>query len=219
LSQLYKSSGDAEAAIKRMEEVKKLDPKNTENLFNLGREYFDNTNYERAVENFTALLSLEPTDISAYSYLGASYQNSGKFNEALTAYKKATDIQPDNKKLLTDIATCYRELGSFATARTYANKALAIDANYGLAYIVRGEIYESAVESCMKSRGKESPEFDDKLVFELAYKEYQKATSDLQFKDLATTKLRYLQDFIPKKEDRFFHKHTEAKLSCYKWIY
>ncbi len=219
LSQLYKSTGNAEAAINRMEEVKKLDPQNTENLFNLGREYYNTDNFEKAIVNFNALLQLKPNDISAYSYLGASYKNSGNFNEALTAYKKALDLQPDNKKLLTDVASCYRELQSFATARNYANKALKLDPNYGLAYIVRGEIYESAVESCMESRGKEAPEFDDKLVFELAYKEYQKAANDLQFKDIATSKMRYVEDFIPKKEDRFFHKNTEAKLSCYKWIY
>ena len=219
LSQLYKSTGDADAAIHRMEEVKKLDPQNTENLFNLGKEYFNGDDFDNAIVNFNALLKLKPSDVSAISYLGASYQNSGKFKDAITAYKKAIDIQPDNKKLHTDVATCYKELGSFSTARNFANKALRIDSKYGLANIVRGEIYEAAVEKCMANRGKDAPEFDDKLIFELAYKEYQKATNDLQYKDLATGKLRYVKEYIPKKEDRFFHKHTQAKLKCYKWIY
>ncbi len=219
LSQLYKSTGDADAAIQRMEEVKKLDPQNTENLFNLGKEYFNNEDFENAIVNFSALLELKPSDISSYSYLGAAYSNSGQCNKAITAYKKALDIQPDNKKLNTDVATCYKELGRFSTARSFANKALKIDSKFGLANIVRGEIYEAAVEECMADRGKDVPEFDDKLIFELAYKEYKKATNDIQYKDIAASKMRYIKDFIPKKEDRFFHKHTQAKLNCYKWIY
>lgn len=219
LSQLYKSTGDADAAIQGMEEVKKLDPQNVENLFSLGKEYFNIEDFDNAIVNFNALLNLKPGDISALSYLGASYSNSGQCNKAIAAYKKAIDIQPDNKKLHTDVATCYKELGKFSTARNYANKALRIDSKFGLANIVRGEIYEAAVEECMADRGKDAPEFDDKLVFELAYKEYKKATNDLQYKDMAAGKMRYVKDFIPKKEDRFFHKHTQAKLNCYKWIY
>ena len=219
LSKLYKKTGDADAAIQGMEEVKKLDPKNTDNLFNLAKEYFNNDDYDNALVNFKVLLQLKPDDAMAYSYVGACYQNLGKYNDAVTAYKKAIDIQPDNKKLYTDVATCYKELSQFSTARNYANKALKIDAKYGLANIVRGEIYEAAAEKCMASRGKTAPEFDDKLIFELAYKEFKKATKDLQFKNMATAKMNYVKDFIPKTEDRFFHKHSQAKLKCYKWIY
>jgi len=220
LSKLYKSCGDADAAIARMEEVKKLDPNNINNLFNLGKEYFNLDNYEKAITNFEALLKIQPDDVLALSYLGASLQNIGKFTRAINIYKEAIKIQPDNKKLYTDIATCYKELGQFATARSYTSKALKIDPKFGLANIVRGEIYEAAVEKCMADRGKDIPEFDDKLVFELAYKEYQKATKDLQYKDMAIAKMKYVQDFIPKKQDRFFHKgQTKAKLKCYKWIY
>ena len=72
----------------------------------------------------------------------------------------------------------------------------------------------------MDDHGKDVADFDDKLVYELAYKEYQKATKDLQFKDTATTRMNYIRDFIPKKEDLFFHKgQTKAKKDCYKWIY
>jgi len=219
LSKLYKSTGDADAAINRMEEVKKLDPKNTENLFNLGKEYFSNDDFENAIVNFKALLELKPDDALAHSFIGASFQNLGNYRDAITAYKKAIDLQSDNKKLYTDVATCYKELAQFSTARKYANDALKIDAQYGLANIVRGEIYEAAAEKCMTSRGKDAPEFDDKLVYELAYNEYRKATKDIQFKDLATNRMNYVKDYIPKKEDRFFHKHKQAKLKCYKWIY
>jgi len=219
LSKLYKSTGDAEAAINRMEEVKKLDPQNVENLFNLGREYFNSAEYEKAATNFEALLSLKPNDAQAMSYLAASQQNIGNYQRAINIYKEVLKLEPDNKKAYTDIATCYKELKQFSTARSYANKALKIDSNYGLAYIVRAEIYEAAVDECMRKTGKDVADFDDKLVYELAYNEYKKATKDLQFKDIAQTRLNYIRDFIPKKEDRFFHKgQTKPKKKCYSWI-
>jgi len=219
LSKLYKSTGDAEAAITRMEEVKKLNPQNTENLFNLGREYFNVAEYEKAVTNFEALLSLKPNDTQAMSYLASSLQNIGNYKRAINIYKEILKIEPQNKKIYTDIATCYKEIKQFSTARSYANKALKIDSNYGLAYIVRGEIYEAAVDECMRQTGKDMADFDDKLVYELAYNEYKKATKDLQFKDTAQALLNYLKDFIPKKEDRFFHKgQTKPRKKCYSWI-
>ena len=163
---------------------------------------------------------LKHGDALAISYLGASLQHLEKYTRAINVYKEVEKIQPDNKKVLTNIATCYKELGRFSIARSYANKSLKIDSKYGLAFIVRGEIYEAAAEKCMSDRGKDVPEFDDKLIFELAYKEYQKATKDLQFKDSATNKMNYVRDFIPKNEDRFFHKgQKKAKLPGYKWIY
>lgn len=220
LSRLYKSTGDADAAIKRMEEVKRLDPNNTENLFNLGKEYFNNGDYENAIVNFELLLKLKPEDATALEYLGNSLQNQDNFRRAINIYNEIMKLQPQNKKILTDIGTCYRELEQYQTARSYAKRALDIDARYGLAYIVIGEIYESQVEKCYTARGKKLPEFDDKLVYDLAFQQYQRASQDLQFKDLAERKMSYLKDFRPTKEDLFFHKgQTKPKDSCYDWIY
>lgn len=220
LSQLYKSFGDADAAIQRMEEVKKLSPENLDNLFNLGREYYNIGNYEKAIENFEALLKIKPDDVSSMMFLGGALQQISKYSQAINIYKKALEIQPENKKVYTDIAESYKELGNFSTARSYANRALQIDSRYGLAFITRGKIYEASAEKCMAESGKDMPDFDDKLVFELAYKEYQKAAQDLQFKDMAESRMNYVIDFTPKQEDIFFHKgKTKPKKDCYNWIY
>jgi len=220
LSRLYKSSGDADAAIQRMEEVKKLDPNNTENLFNLGKEYFNNGDYDNAVVNLEQLLKLKPGDATAMEFLGNALQNRSDFRRAINVYNEIMKLQPQNKKILCDIATCYNELGQYQTARNNARQALAIDSKYGLAHIVIGEIYEAQVEKCYTARGKKLPEFDDKLVYDLAYQDYVKAAQDLQFKDLAERKMSYIKDFRPTKEDLFFHKgQTRPKDPCYDWIY
>ena len=220
LSRLYKSSGNAEAAIQRMEEVKKLDPNNTENLFNLGREYFNNSDYDNAIVNFELLLKLKPDDVTSMEYLGNALQNRGDYRRAINVYNEIMKLQPQNKKILCDIATSYRELGQYQTARNYARQALSIDPKYGLAHIVIGEVYEAQAEKCYTARGKKLPEFDDKLVYDLAYQEYQKAAQDIQFRDLAERKMSYISDFRPSKEDLFFHKgQTKPNDPCYDWIY
>lgn len=220
LSILYKASGDADAAIQRMEEVKKLDPNNTENLYNLGKEYFNNGDYDNAIVNFEQLLKLKSDDASAMEYLGNALQNKGNYRRAINVYNEILKLQPQNKKILCDMATSYKELGQFSTGRTQARRALQIDPNYGLAHIVIGEIYEAQAEKCYTARGKKLPEFDDKLVYDLAYKEYVEAAKDLQFKDLAERKINYVKDFRPTKEDLFFHKgQTRPKDSCYDWIF
>jgi len=220
LSRLYKSTGDSEAAVKRMEEVKKLDPKNIENLFNLGREYFNSGDYDKAIVNFEQLLQIKPGDVAAMEFLGNALQNKASYTRAINIYKEIIKINPDNKKILTDIATSYKELGRFDEARSNARRALQIDATYGLAYIVIGEIYEAAAEKCYTARGKKSPDFDDKLIYDLAFKQYERATSDLQFKDMAVRRMNYINDFRPTKEDLFFNKNkTKPEDPCYNWIY
>ncbi|MDZ7332659.1 MAG: tetratricopeptide repeat protein [candidate division KSB1 bacterium] len=220
LSRLYKTTGDSEAAIKRMEEVKRLDPNNAENLFNLGREYFNLGDFNNAILNLELMLKLKPNDVTAMEYLGNALQNRGDFRRAINVYNEILKLKSDNIKVMCDMATSYRELGQFPTARNYARQALSIDPKYGLARIVIGEIYESAAEKCYTARGKKMPEFDDKLIYDLAYQEYSKAAQDPQFRDLAERKMNYVSQSRPTKEDLFFHKgQTKPKDPCYDWIY
>jgi len=118
------------------------------------------------------------------------------------------------------MASCYKSLNQFGKARSMTDKALNIDDGYGFAYIVRGEIYEASVEYCMQQENRNEANFDDKLVNELAYRQYEKATNDLAYKDMAEKRKNWIGQFIPTKEDRFFNKgKTKAASACYKWIY
>ena len=113
-----------------------------------------------------------------------------------------------------------RAVPQLSKARSVANQAISIDSNYGLAYIVRGEIYEAAVDQCLAKRGNRQLRFDDKLVYKLAYDQYAKAKQDIQFADFAQRKMNYVQPDIPTTEDLFMHQgKTQAPLDCYKWIY
>lgn len=220
LAQLLQATGQEDEALEAQESALKKDPKNTKLMYSLGEAYFKRSEFQKAVEKFEMYLKYKPEDVFALEYLGNSLQNLGEFRKAIGVYEKILAIQPDNKKAYCEMATCYRELGNFPKARSIVRKALKIDPNYGLAHIVLGEIYEDTADNCINKRAKKIVNFDDKLVYEMAYKEYQKATKDIQFADEARKKMSYVQPDIPTKEDRFMHPNqTKARLDCYKWIY
>ena len=219
-AQLLGSTGDEDAVLNALIDASKADPNDTNTLFQIGETYFKRNDYENSIEYFNKLLAINTQDAMALEYVGNAQQNLGKFTDAIATYEKTITIKPDNKKVICEMATCYRELGQLSKARSVANQVLSIDPNYGLAFIVRGEVYEAAVDQCMKKRGESQEKFDDKLIYKLAYDEYTKATRDIQFADLAAKKMNYVQPYIPTKEDLFMHQsQSKANIDCYKWIY
>lgn len=219
LAKLYEQV-DPEAMINRLEEIIKLDPKNTEAIFKLGRARFNRDEFAKAEQLFRNFLQKQPDDIYAMEYLGNSLQNQNKYRKAINVYNQIIQKDPNHKKIYCEMGSCYKLLNQFSKARSMADKSLKIDPIYGYARIVRGEIYEACVEYCMQQSNRKEANFDDKLVNELAYREYQKASGDLAYRDMAEKKKNWIRQFIPTKEDRFFNKgKTKAEAACYKWIY
>ncbi|MBN1348606.1 tetratricopeptide repeat protein [candidate division KSB1 bacterium] len=219
LSKLYEQV-DPEEMVAKLEELIKLDPKNTEAIFKLGKTRFNRDEYAKAEELFRNYLQQLPEDVYAMEYLGNSLQNQSKYQEAINVYDEILKKEPNRKKLYCEQASCYKSLNQYSKARSLTDKALAIDQGYGLAYIVRGEIYEACVEYCMEQEKRTEANFDDKLINLMAWEEYRKATDDLAYKDMAEKKMRWIWQFTPTKEDKFFNKgKTRAACACYRWIY
>lgn len=219
LSKLYEKV-DPEEMVVKLEEIIKLDPNNTEAIFKLGKTRFNRDEFSKAEKLFRDYIQKLPDDIYAMEYLGGALQNQDKYQEAINVYNTISQKEPEKKKVYCEMATCYKALNQFRKARSIADKALKLDPIYGLAFIVRGEIYEACVEHCMDKNKRSEAIFDDKVVNELAYKEYRKASKDLAYTDYAVKKQNWIRQFIPTKEDRFFNKgKTKAGAACYKWIY
>lgn len=217
LARLYKVMGMEDEAIARKEKILEQFPDDTETMMDLGKAYQQRGESEKAVKVLSMLLQKQPQNTIAMEYLGYAYQDLEQYRKAIATYKKIIRLQPKNKKILCDIADCYKSLRDYITARRYVREALAIDPNYGLAYITMAHIYEASADECIEKKGKTN--FYDKLVYELAYKEYKKATKDPEWRSLATKEMSRLKPFLPTTEDRFFHKgETEPKGPCYRWI-
>ncbi|MDZ7373187.1 MAG: tetratricopeptide repeat protein [candidate division KSB1 bacterium] len=217
LAQLYKSTGRTDEALNAMERALEADPQNARLLYDLGKAYYDRQDFEKALEKFLRLHQLNPDDVEAMMYVGDCYSELQQYPKAIQYFERVLQKDARNTRALCEIALAYKELGQFAKARTYANRALQIDPNFGMAYVARGEIYQAAADQCSSGR---DIKFDDKLVYKLAYDEFQKAKQDPAWSDYAQRMINYLQQLIPTKEDYFFHPNEkEARLDCYSWIY
>lgn len=220
LSQLYSQTGNDDAALERLEKLREQDPENPKHMYDLGRQYFTRQLFEKAEPQFRAFTQKKPDDIMALEYLAASLQNQEKYEQAINVYQTILNKKADHNKAMCEIALCLKFQKKFSQARTYVKKALAIDNSFGYAYIALGEIYEACADNCIEKRGKSKTTFDDKLVYQLAYDQYRKATEDPSYSSDAQRKVNYVKPLLPTTEDNFMNKNrTKAQGACYSWIY
>jgi tetratricopeptide (TPR) repeat protein len=218
LAALYKAAGKTDAAIENLEKALAQNATDSRLLFDLARARFNLQEYESAVALLSRFHTLVPDDFVALELLGEAQIRLNRHAEALKAFRKIIAVNPQEKKVLVKISDSYRALGDFSAARRFANKALAVDHNYGAAYLALGRIYQDCADQCVAKKGK--TEFDDKLVYELAYFQYEKALQDAETRAEARQQLNFLAAAIPQKEDRFMNKGKDkAAGPCYQWIY
>ena len=167
------------------------------------------------------LLVLEPENILALDKKADSYANLQRWKDRINILKRKIEIIGDNAEVLTDIAEAYNYLKNYSTARTYANRAIRLDKNYGMAYIRIGEAYEFCVEDVVSKKGGFSKiTYDDKLIYEIVYKQYQKALKYPDAARIANRKINALESLVPSKEDKFMNPDKKkATNSAYRWIY
>ncbi|MFQ5823621.1 MAG: tetratricopeptide repeat protein [bacterium] len=219
VSALYAATGQSEKETEAKERVREQQPENSQVRFELGVLYFNEGQYEKSIERFNEFLALVPGDVNAIEYIANAYQRLDRYRDAIKEYNMILNKVPNNKKVKAEISRCYKGLNNFAMARRYARKALANDNSYGLGWIVFGEAYEASAEYCVKKKNGKV-DYNDKLVYELAYQQYKKALQDLAYRNEAERHISYLQGVLPTTEDKFMHKDQKrAEGDCYKWIY
>lgn len=218
LSTLYNATGKEDAALESMEKALTQNPNDSRIIFDLAQLHFKRQSYEKVVELLPRFNKLVPGDLLALELLGDAQVRLSHYRNALKTYEQITAVKAEDKKVLVKIANCYRELGEVSAARRFASKALVVDGKYGAAYLALGQAYETCADRCVAQKGK--TEFDDKLVYELAYFQYEKALQDLATRTEARQRLKFLEASIPNKEDRFMNKgKAKAAGPCYQWIY
>jgi len=152
-------------------------------------------------------------------YYGSALQNAGQFKDAIAVYEEALTLQPDAAKIMCEMSTCYRELENYRKAYSFANQAIRTDSDFGLGYIVKGEVYEAVADDCISQREERVAKFDDKLVYLKATELYEQAYSDVEWGNYARQKARSLSTTIPTKQDYFmFPDKDKPELDCYSWL-
>ncbi len=140
---------------------------------------------------------------SAAHAIGQAYFKRGESSKAEQYYNEAISLEENNDKK----ADMYYELGllyftgmnSYAKARQAARQALAVDPNYGKAYILIGRVYAAGGKDC----GKDA--FEDKWVYWVVVDQFQKAKSvDPSVADEANKLISTFSAYFPKESDAFW---------------
>lgn len=178
-----------------------------------------------AFEAGKELAKINPT-AEVYRALGKSSINLGKNGDAIEYFGKAAKLA-ESKDDYLNIGMAYVSMGKGAQARDYARKALSLDNKSGKAYILIGEAYGAAVESCVNGKGGWAKmDFKDKLMYVLAVEYFNRAKAiDAMVTVEARNRIATIEssNLLPGKQDYFFQQKKSGdkiKLDsgCYSWV-
>lgn len=124
-----------------------------EETYKLGREAYQDGDFEKALELFTQVIELNPKHDSALNYLAWTllYHLDRDYEEALECAIKSVDIEPDSHNLDT-LGLAYFKNGDYQNALLYYNLALFFNDNQSASYRGRGDVFSalSNKESALK---------------------------------------------------------------------
>jgi len=205
----------AGAGLEHYGQAYKNNPADLEIAFRYGKACVQGGEYRKAIEPLTKCIASKQ-DKQTLDLRAKAYENLNELTNAINDYKTILGLEPKNADMMLNISYNYSSLNNFSNSNYWINQALKARPGYGLAYITRGELYEMAVLFCQNKRGKDK--YEDKLVYERAYAQYQKARKDPAFISKAKTKQSNLRPFLPTKEDKFMHKGDKITSACYNFL-
>ena len=206
-------------AIEALASAYHLNPENPQNARRYAMAVYERGDYREAVAAFQQVVKSVPSNIEARSYLAKSYEGLDQLNTAASEYRAILELKPESLNSLCALASVHGRQGQFAKARGLLRRAMKMDSKSGLPHMVLGEVYENAVSQCSNSRNKSGYSYDDKIVFELAHREYGKAAAkDPNYRSQATRRMRDLKPLLRTVEDKHMHQRNTLKDSCYAWI-
>ncbi|MCA9730527.1 MAG: tetratricopeptide repeat protein [Deferribacteres bacterium] len=221
LNGLYSQTGNQEAQVTGWEEILAKDPENKQALWDLTNYYRNERDWNNAINYMKKILALTPTDVSARKDLAFFYKTNEQFQDAINEYATILKNDPNNAEILTEQADCYKELRDLSRARSIARKALRAESGYGKANIIIAQCYELTVDKCQRDANRAGANYYDKLAYEMASTEYDKALRDMRVADLARSYKDALVPVLPTKGDKFLHKNkklTDPAADCYHWM-
>ncbi|MBN2857359.1 MAG: tetratricopeptide repeat protein [Candidatus Delongbacteria bacterium] len=197
---------DREAFKARLEENLKVNPDDSKTIERLAAIYYDEGNTEKAAGLLEKLLEKFPDDLKAIRRLIRIYRND--VDKAIAYNKRAMKLDEGNETYNINLARLYSEKKRFADARSECLKALKKNSKNVNAYRVWASIYSESIAACNVNI-----EYQDKLVFIIAYGLYEKAGDPRRLHAMKES------GQVPSKSDYFINRSTvRPSRECYNWI-
>ncbi|MDZ7716338.1 MAG: hypothetical protein U5J95_09020 [Balneolaceae bacterium] len=202
-------------------------PEDTEALNKLRNLYEEEEMIEKAQEVNMKLYELNPNLENTRALARFAVKNAN-YADAVKYLKEALDKADDaniKAEISLELAGAYLNRENLQQARRYARQAADLRSGWGAPYIMIGDIYAEAVNSCTRGR---KIERSDRAVYWLAVDYYNKAKNvDSSSTGNADRKINAYKPVLPTAEDiHFTSAWTEGESlridssinSCYSWI-
>jgi len=206
-------------AIDIYKETWALDESNVSNGLDYLSELKEEGEYEEIILVTSKLLSFNKYDKEVLLSQAEAQLELYMQAEALETYKTIHKVDPVNAFVCIEISKIEKDLVNYKLALDWAEKAMSLSNKSGEAYNNRASLYYSIADDCTEDQLK----FSDKLVYEMAYEDYQKAATIGNDKG-ASNKVSFLEsnELITSSSDWFMIGGKENELSptgkCYEWI-
>ena len=161
-------------AEKKLNEAIKLNNKNDEAYFNLGRYWGARKDSKRAVEYFSKAISINPQKDEYYVLRATEEMFLYDLKSSIKDFNKAIEINPKNMFAYIALGTLHGKYGYFKEALDYFNKAEEYsDGAIEDLYVYRSEVkvyskdYTGAIEDLKKALTIAKKKNDQKLIVSL----------------------------------------------------
>jgi len=210
---------DPEEYLKTLKEAVEKFPDDPRRRFDYAVALLDQGHSDRAVKEFESYLKQQPDHVEGWRSLARARENLADFQGAIVARKKVTELDPESLRDIINVGNNYLNLRNWIEARRWAQRALAKDSGYGAAWGLMGDIYFKAADMASG----DSPKYNDKLVFTIAYGLYKKAvgSNDVEARSYGEFSIRILEggELLPSREERFMNRDKSRPVGdAYKWI-
>lgn len=128
-----------EAATLSYQNAIKLQPNNTDCLFNFGIALTQLNRLEEAANAYLQCITAKPNFFEAHGNLGTIYQRQGKLDAAINSYQAGLKINPADARGHFNLGTVLRDKGDLPAAVNAYKKAIELFANYTDAHNNLGE--------------------------------------------------------------------------------
>jgi tetratricopeptide (TPR) repeat protein len=127
--------------IKFYEKSLKYFPYSKTLLYNYSMSLLLKNEYQNALFNFEKLYKFYPEYKKAISGIAKCYFMLGKFDIAETFYRKINETDILSAPAFTNMAIIYEKKGEISKAIEFLDKAINVNKNYQIPYILKGKIY------------------------------------------------------------------------------
>lgn len=185
----------------------------------------NNNDYNEAIRVARQSLQYNPQNVTMVKKLAECYEFNNEIGKSLEVLEDYARRNPRDINMQIDVAKLNLEFGNYQKAYTIINDAIRLTPNNRDLYNQRGRILESYVEYMTMTKGR--VDINDKIVYHMAYEDYQKSRELGNFN--AQFRIKYLYDnnlTIAKVQDRFLISEAnkindntyKALGECYAWL-